>query len=89
MHFGKGPVILSPVKNYEYLIEGSNPQQVMLQASSDPAVKEQYWYIGNKFYRKSLPGNKVFFKPANGITKIACVDDLGRESSVSIKVTYY
>lgn len=89
MHSGDGPVILSPVKNFEYYIEEGKSQQMMLQAASDPSVKEQIWYVDDKFYKKCRSGEKIFFKPNSGLTKIVCLDDLGRESSVTVKTTYY
>jgi penicillin-binding protein 1C len=89
MHSGDGPVILSPVKNFEYYIEEGKSQQMMLQAASDPSVKQHFWYIDDKFYKKCRPGDKLFFSPNNGTTKILCLDDLGRESSMTIKTTYY
>jgi len=89
MHSGDGPIILSPVKNFEYYIEEGKSQQMMLQAASDQSVKQHFWYVDDKFYRKCRSGEKIFFKPNNGLTKIVCLDDLGRESSVTIKTTYY
>ena len=89
MHSGNGPVILSPVKNFEYYIEEGKSQQMMLQAASDPSVKQHFWYIDDMFYKKCRPGDKIFFTPNNGATKIGCLDDLGRESSITIKTTYY
>jgi penicillin-binding protein 1C len=88
-HTGEGPTIISPLENYEYYIEENTKQQILLQAASDPAVKHQYWYIDDKFYKKSKPGDKIFFKPDRGDTKIVCLDDLGREESITLKVFYY
>ena len=58
----------------------------MLQAASDPSIKIHYWYIDNKFYKKSKPGDKIFFKPEKGETNIVCLDDLGRKSSITVKI---
>ncbi len=88
-HSGDGPKILSPQENYEYYIEENSSQQIYMQAASDPSIKNHYWYIDNEFYKKSLPGDKIFFTPKQGESIIACLDDLGREESVVIKVNYY
>jgi penicillin-binding protein 1C len=88
-HSGDGPKIISPLENYEYYLEADAKQQVLLQAASDPSVKIQYWYIDNKFYKKSRPGDKLFFTPSPGITKIACLDDLGRKESINLKVIFF
>ena len=88
-HFGDGPKILSPLENYEYYVEKNTPQELLLQAASDPSVKQQFWYIDDKFYKKSKPGDKIFFTPKEDTTLIACMDDLGRKESVIIKVVFY
>ncbi len=88
-HSGDGPKILSPQENYEYYIETNTSQQIYMQAASDPSIKNHYWYIDNEFYKKSLPGDKIFFTPRKGESIIACIDDLGREEIVKIKVNYY
>jgi penicillin-binding protein 1C len=86
---GEGPKIISPLENYEYYIEQNTSQQIMLMAASDPSVKQIYWYIDNKFYKSSTPGDKLFFKPSKGKTKIVCLDESGRRASVSISVNLY
>jgi penicillin-binding protein 1C len=88
-HSGEGPKILSPQENYEYYIEENTSQQIYMQAASDPSIKNHYWYIDNEFYKKSLPGDKIFFTPKKGESTIACLDDLGREETVKINVNFY
>jgi penicillin-binding protein 1C len=86
---GDGPKILSPSDNYEYFIEEKSNRQVLLNAASDPTVKVIYWYINDRFYKKSKPGEKIFFKPEKGISKIVCLDDQGRKTFVQAKIIYY
>jgi len=86
---GDGPKILSPSSDYEYFIEEKSNQQVLLNAASDPTVKVIYWYINDRFYKKSKPGEKIFFKPEKGISKIVCLDDQGRKTFVQVKITFY
>ncbi len=86
---GEGPKIISPSPDYEYYLEESSNQQILLQAASDPSVKTHYWYIDNVFYKKTKPEEKIFFDPSNGKIEIACLDDLGRKTSIEIKVVFY
>ncbi len=86
---GDGPKILSPSADYEYFIEKKSREQVMLLAASDPSIQTQYWYINDKFYSKTKPGRKIFFKPNDGRIKITCLDDLGRKTTIQTKITYY
>jgi penicillin-binding protein 1C len=86
---GDGPRIISPSSDYEYFIEEKSNQQILLQAASDPTVKTIYWYIDGEFYKRSKVGEKIFFKPQKGISKITCLDDQGRKSIIQTKITYY
>jgi len=86
---GGGPKIISPSADYEYLIESGTEEEILLQAASGADVKNHYWFINDKFYKKSSPADKIFFKPRKGIVKISCMDDKGRENAVSINVKIY
>ncbi len=86
---GDGPKILSPSADYEYFIEEGSKQLMLLQAASDPTVKTLYWYINDSFYKKSKPGERIFFKPGKGAIKITCLDDEGRKSSIQTKIIFY
>ncbi len=85
----KGPTITSPSAEFEYYIEQNNEEEILLQAASQSNVKTHYWFVNNKFYKKCEPTEKVFLKPAEGKMKISCMDDRGRESSISILVNSY
>lgn len=86
---GKGPKILSPLEDYEYLIEENSGQQILLQAASEPSVKCHFWYLNNRYYGKTKPGEKLFFKPAEGKCKIVCLDDAGRSREVTVTIRIY
>ncbi len=86
---GKRPIITSPSKDYEYFIEENSKQEILLQAACGSGVKEIFWYLDDKYYKKSLPGKNLFFKPKQGKTKITCMDDKGRDANVLIKVKFY
>jgi penicillin-binding protein 1C len=86
---GKGPEILSPMEDYEYLIEKNSGQELMLLAASDSRVKAHYWFIDDKYFSKTKPGEKLFYAPEKNNLKITCLDDKGRDSRVSISVKYF
>ncbi len=85
----KGPQIVSPSQDYEYLIEENSGQELLLLAVSDGTVKTHYWFVNNNYYKKSKPGERIFIHPQAGNLNITCLDDKGRNESVSIKVKYY
>jgi len=84
-----GPKILSPSEDYEYYLEKNSRQEILLLAASDSRVKTHYWYVNEKFLRKCKPGERVFFIPEEKDLKITCLDDKGRDGSVTINVEYY
>ena len=84
-----GPVILSPSANFDYLVENNSDQQILLSAASDSKTKIHYWYLNDEFYKKCKPDERVFFTPADKEIRITCIDDFGRNSSITIRVSYY
>lgn len=83
-----GPQIISPLPNYEYVIEKNNPSEIVLQAASESRIRVHFWYINGVFYRKAVAGEKIFFRPRNMLTKITCTDELGRSSHIKLKVKW-
>jgi penicillin-binding protein 1C len=84
-----GPKILSPSGDYEYYLEKDSNQEILLLAASDSRVKTHYWYVNEKFVKKSKPGEKVFFIPDENELNITCLDDKGRDGSVKVSIKYY
>ncbi len=84
-----GPKILSPSEDYEYFLEKNSRQEILLLAASDSRVKTHYWYVNEKFIKKSKPGEKVFFTPDEKELKITCLDDKGRDGRVKVNIKYY
>lgn len=83
-----GPQIISPLPNYEYVIEKNNSTEIVLQAASESRIRVHFWYINGVFYRKTMAGEKIFFRPRNMLTKITCTDELGRSSHIKLKVKW-
>jgi penicillin-binding protein 1C len=84
-----GPKILSPSEDYEYYLEKNSGQEILLLAASDSRVKTHYWYVNEKFFKKTKPGERVFFIPEDKKLKITCLDDKGRDESIRISIKYY
>jgi penicillin-binding protein 1C len=85
----RGPKILSPSEDYKYYLEKDSKQEILLLAASDSRVKTHYWYVNEKFIRKTKPGERVFFVPEEKELKITCLDDKGRDGSVNVLIKYY
>ncbi len=84
-----GPRILSPSENYEYYLEKNSKQEILLLAASDSRVKTHYWYVNEKFFKKTKPGERIFFIPESNKLKITCLDDKGRDETIRVSVKYY
>ena len=48
----------------------------------------KYWYINDKFFKASSANEKQFFVPDEGLVKISCTDDKGRNRNIRIRVKY-
>jgi penicillin-binding protein 1C len=84
-----GPKILSPSEDYEYFLEKNSKQEIMLLAASDSRVKTHYWYVNEKFIKKTKPGERLFYVPEDKELKITCLDDKGRDGRVKVNIKYY
>jgi penicillin-binding protein 1C len=82
------PKITSPVHNKEYIVEKSDPAEIVLKCNAHNEVKKVFWYVNNQFYKEALASEKIFVKPTEGKMKISCSDDKGRNSDISIIVRY-
>ena len=85
----KGPQIVSPSQDYEYLIEENSGQELLLLAVSDATVKTHYWFVNDNYYKECKPVEKIFLHPQTGNLNITCLDDKGRNESVTVHVKYY
>ncbi len=84
------PVISHPIANQEYYLDKDENQRIMLECRAAGDTREIYWYINDRFYKKSSPSESQFYTPEDpGIVKISCSDDKGRNSDINIKVVFY
>jgi penicillin-binding protein 1C len=83
------PVITSPVNGKEYLLEKNAGQQLQLQCQVEADIHWIYWYINDKFHKRTKPNEVTFFIPEEGTLKISCSDDKGRNEDIEIVVNFY
>lgn len=82
------PDIRSPENGGEYLINKTNPDPLQLVCRVGGDVGKVYWYINNRFYKSAQPREKIFFMPDEGLNKISCTDDKGRNRDIRISVKF-
>ena len=85
---GNAPSITSPANASEYLISRKRKEPILLTCKAATDVSKVFWYIDDKFYKASAPGEKQFFVPDEGPVKISCTDDKGRNRDIKILVRY-
>lgn len=83
------PRIVSPVANQEYLLDTTDKPQLMLSAEVASDVTMVYWYLNDRFIASSQAGESVFIDVEPGNAKISCTDDRGRNTDITVKVTYF
>jgi penicillin-binding protein 1C len=84
----ENPVITSLDNEKEYLLYPEAAQSLQLACSAAADVSKVYWYVNNRFIAEASVSEKLFFKPEAGVNKISCCDDRGRNSDITIKVTF-
>lgn len=82
------PQIVSPIDGKTYIVPEKSKPELLLQAYLHNDVKKVFWYVDEKLYREAKPNERVFLKPNLGKTKIACIDDKGRSSEISVWVEW-
>jgi penicillin-binding protein 1C len=85
---GNAPSITSPANGSEYLISRKRKEPILLTCKTATDVSRVFWYIDNKFFKATAPGEKQFFVPDEGPVKISCTDDKGRNRDIKIMVRY-
>lgn len=83
------PRIVSPADGQEYLIDTTDEPQLMLSAEAGNEVTMLYWYVNDRFVASAVKSEPVFIKPEPGPLKISCTDDRGRNTDVTVRVTFF
>jgi membrane carboxypeptidase/penicillin-binding protein PbpC len=47
-----------------------------------------YWYLNKKFVSKAAANAPVYINAVKGEHAVTCVDDRGRSTTISFRVTY-
>ncbi len=82
-----GPMITSLTDGAEYLIIAGRKQKLMLKSNCLNGTRAVYWYIDKKLHQKAGPAESVYMEATAGEHQITCIDDMGRLSSMRIKVS--
>ncbi|HBH24832.1 MAG TPA: hypothetical protein DDY13_15605 [Cytophagales bacterium] len=85
---GKAPVITSPVDKNEYFVNVEEDMEIMLSCHANNDVEKVYWYINKRFFKEARKEEQLFFTPNEGNIEISCSDDKGRNTTITIEVTY-
>lgn len=86
---GEGPRVISPSADYTYYVEKNAEQHLLLQAASPAGVRKQYWYVDGRLHATVKNGEKAFFLPKASSHVISCMDDAGRRTRLTVRVSYY
>ena len=79
------PKITSPVHLRQYFTQGEVVELVLeCQAAND--VDTVFWYINDKFIKKSNALAGIFVQLPKGKVKISCSDDKGRNSNIYVLI---
>lgn len=82
------PEITSPSNHMEYLLDKKESNQLMLACQTSIDVKKVYWYVNDQLLKEANANEKIFIQPDEGILKISCSDDKGRNTNVTVTVKY-
>jgi len=82
------PKIVSPSHGCEYFVMNTNKdvKKLALLANGSFDSEDLFWFIDDKFYKKSDLGKKLFWDMEKGKHKITVVDVYGRSSFVQIVI---
>jgi len=64
----------------------SRGQKLALQASSSLDVRQQVWYLDERYLGRHAAGQRLFVPLQAGNHTLTCLDDKGRASSVQFNV---
>jgi penicillin-binding protein 1C len=86
---GTPPSITSPLKNANYAVRLSKPNErgIIFSASSDADAQNLYWFVGDEFIGNAKRGELLSWEPKKSGRFIArVIDDRGRSDSRELRV---
>lgn len=85
---GLQPRILSPKEGMIYRIRPSETGRdtIPLIAGTDADASAIFWFTGDRFIGRSLPGKPILWSPASGRHLLRAVDDRGRSCTQTVDV---
>ncbi len=81
---GQPPKITFPANNSKIMLKPSRP--IALQAALDADAHAIYWFINDSLAGQSKAGEVLETVPPSGPVKIKAVDNLGRQSEISVTI---
>ncbi len=86
---GKPPIINFPKEECTYITRKGIPlqhQKIYLDAAVSNTVKKIFWFLDGKLIWSGTPKDKAYIYPIAGNHKLVCQDNLGRSSSIDLKI---
>mgnify|MGYP002629601624 FL=1 len=83
------PKIATPTDGSTYHIMKDQPEALVLSSYSARDVNQVFWFINNQVYATANKNESVLFLPEKeGVYKISCSDDKGRNSNIEISIVF-
>jgi penicillin-binding protein 1C len=85
---GLKPVITSPMRNIDYVIQSAQTQKshLVFSATVEPDVEKIFWFVNGQYEGSAAPDQPFTWQASNGKFKVLCVDDAGRSATQDITV---
>lgn len=86
---GQAPIITSPQASVEYhaRLQDTGSEAVLLNATSDGEVQTLHWFIDDRYFGKSQPGEGLQWYPQPGRHRVRVIDDQGRSANTNMLVS--
>jgi penicillin-binding protein 1C len=81
--------ITAPTEGAEYVLERNGEKLVRLTARVPDDATTVYWYVNGVFTTSAPAGQPAFFQPERGTHTVTCMDDRGREATVTLTIRYW
>ncbi len=83
------PQIATPTNGGSYYIMKDQPEALVLNCHAASDVRKVFWYVNNQVHKIADKNDSVLFRPTEeGIFKISCSDDKGRNRDIEITVVF-